>query len=574
MLNRYYEQELGNLRRLGAEFSRNNPALAPLLGADRASDPDVERVLEGVAFLTGLIRHRLEDDFPEFVQNLAQLLFPNFLRPLPCMTIMQYEPRMQLEKAVMLEAGTEFSSAPIDGQRLVFRSSFPVTLEPVELVAAQWEGGGARARTLRLRMRYTGATAGSWVNDSLRFYLGGAHADATRLYFLLLRRVREIRVSTEGGPITVLPPASIEPVGLRPDLNLLPWPDNAHPAWRILHEYFSLPEKLLFIDLKGFSRWPERAAAQEFSVQFLFDQVPDWAPAMGRDSFVMNATPAANLLSLDAHPIRVDHRQPDYKIQPVSRSHGQPEQIYSIDAVAARAPDGREQQLHPFSAFRGDDSASYNLRIRPSALDRGYDHYLSLPYAPQAQPELLTLSARLTCTNGQLPESLRLGDINEPTDRSPARVGFRNITGVTPYSPPVFDSALLWRVLSHLNSNHLSLAHDNQLQDLLSLYVPSRQSGGPYQAAARRVIESVERIEVEPARRIVRGMPVQGSDVTIACRGDHFPGQGSLFLFGTVLDELLAGTTALNTFSALTLIDTVNGETLKWPAKIGRYRLL
>src|SRR3546814_451920 len=36
MLNRYYEQELGNLRKLGAEFARSNPALAPLLGSDRA----------------------------------------------------------------------------------------------------------------------------------------------------------------------------------------------------------------------------------------------------------------------------------------------------------------------------------------------------------------------------------------------------------------------------------------------------------------------------------------------------------------------------------------------------------
>ncbi|HLV29921.1 MAG TPA: type VI secretion system baseplate subunit TssF [Burkholderiaceae bacterium] len=574
MLNRYYEQELGNLRRLGSEFARNNPALAPLLGADRASDPDVERVLEGVAFLTGLVRHRLEDDFPEFVQNLAQLLFPSFLRPLPCMTIMQYEPRMQLEEAITLDAGTEFSSAPVDGQRLVFRSSFPVTLEPVELVSAQWEGGGGRARSLRLRMRYIGATAGSWRNDSLRFFLGGAHADAARLYLLLLRRVREIRVGTEGGPITVLPPSSIEPVGLRPDLNLLPWPGNAHPAWRILHEYFSLPEKLLFIDLKGFSKWPERVSAQEFSIQFLFDQVPDWAPAVGRDSFVMNATPAANLVSLDSHPIRVDHRQPDYKIQPVSRNSRQVEQIYSIDEVTARDADGREQEYHPFSAFRGEDRASYNLRIRPSALDRGFDHYLSLPYAPTAELRPLTLSARLTCTHGSLPEDLRLGDINQPTDKSPARIGFRNITSVTPYSPPVFDSALLWRVLSHLNANHLSMAHDNQLQDLLSLYLPSRQTGGQTHAAARRVVESIERIDVQPARRIVRGMPVHGSEVVIACRGDHFPGQGSLFLFGTVLDELLAGTTALNTFSALTLEDTVNGETLKWPAKIGRYRLL
>ncbi|SPT41666.1 Uncharacterized protein conserved in bacteria [Achromobacter denitrificans] len=140
--------------------------------------------------------------------------------------------------------------------------------------------------------------------------------------------------------------------------------------------------------------------------------------------------------------------------------------------------------------------------------------------------------------------------------------------------PPVIDSALLWRVLSHLNANHLALASEGQLRDLLSLYVPPRQVDAQRNAAARRSIESITSVNVESARRIVRGMPVQGSEVRIECRGDHFPGPGSLFLFGTVLDEFLAGTIALNTFSALTLVDTVNGETLTWPAKIGRYRLL
>src|SRR3546814_12293305 len=108
-------------------------------------------------------------------------------------------------------SGTEFPSAPIDGQRLLCRASFPVTREPVELVSTQWEGGGTQARTLRMRMRYTGAKSGSWKNDSLRFFLGGAHADATRLYLLLMRHVREVRISADGGTITTLPPSCNKP---------------------------------------------------------------------------------------------------------------------------------------------------------------------------------------------------------------------------------------------------------------------------------------------------------------------------------------------------------------------------
>jgi type VI secretion system protein ImpG len=574
MLNRYYEQELGYLRTLAAEFAASNPALAPLLGADSASDPDVERLLEGVAFMTGLIRHRLDDDFPEFIQNLAQLLFPHMLRPLPCMTIMRYEPRSALEDSVTIPAGTEFGSVPVDGQRTVFRASFPVTLEPVELKSVQWEGGGTRPRSLRLQFTMAGPAAADWKGDRLRLFLGDAPADAARLYLLLQRYVSEVRISADGGPVTVLPPASIEPAGLRPDLELLPWPSGAHPAWRVLHEYFALPEKLLFLDLTGLSSWTARGKANAFSIQIMFDQVPGWAPGVGPSSFIMNATPATNLFSQDAHPIRVDHLQPDYRIHPVSRGNKAIERIFSVDGVRARAADGTERDYHPFSAFRGGDDASYNISIRASALHRGYDHYLSLPYTEGGTPQPQTLSIRLTCTHGDLPEGLRLGDISEPTDNSPPRVGFRNIHGVTPHCPPVVDSALLWRVLSHLNANHLALASEGQLRDLLSLYIPPRQVDAQRNASARRSIESITRVAVEPARRIVRGMPVQGSEVRIECRGDHFPGLGSLFLFGTVLDEFLAGTTALNTFSALTLVDTVNGETLTWPAKIGRYRLL
>ena len=76
MLNSHYQNELAQLRRLANEFAQTNPALAPLLGIDSASDPDVERLLEGVAFLTGMVRQRLDDEFPEFIQELANCSTP------------------------------------------------------------------------------------------------------------------------------------------------------------------------------------------------------------------------------------------------------------------------------------------------------------------------------------------------------------------------------------------------------------------------------------------------------------------------------------------------------------------
>ena len=61
MFNKYYQDELTYLRELGREFAQAYPGVAPML-AERGGDPDVERLLEGVAFLTGKIRQKIDDE--------------------------------------------------------------------------------------------------------------------------------------------------------------------------------------------------------------------------------------------------------------------------------------------------------------------------------------------------------------------------------------------------------------------------------------------------------------------------------------------------------------------------------
>ena len=73
MSNVYYQDELRYLRDVGPEFARANPEIARFL-ADRGSDPDVERLLEGVAFLCGRIRQKLDDELPELTSNHLKFL--------------------------------------------------------------------------------------------------------------------------------------------------------------------------------------------------------------------------------------------------------------------------------------------------------------------------------------------------------------------------------------------------------------------------------------------------------------------------------------------------------------------
>ncbi|WP_425976113.1 type VI secretion system baseplate subunit TssF [Pseudomonas plecoglossicida] len=516
MLNRYYQSELGRLRQLADEFSHANPALAPLLGADAASDPDVERLLEGVAFLTGMVHQRLDDDFSEFVQPLAQLLYPHYLQPLPCMTLVQLQPRMPLEEPMQVAAGCEVTSVPVDGQRLRFRSTLAVDLQPVQLVSTRWDGSSGEARSLVLDFRFTTANPSLWAADSLMLYLGDGLAEAAKLLRLLQLHLRNVSIFAAGQPLTQLTPDHLRAVGFDDDKGLLPFPDNAHPAYRYLQEYFALPEKFLFMELSGFTQWRARGDDGTFSVRLTFDSVPEWAPGVSANSFMLGVTPAVNLFEHEAHPIKVDHRYPEYRVQPIDHGQRVSVRIHSVTKVDCYTASGIEKRLKPFDAFAARDV--YHLTIRASSVDvHGYDHYLSLPYSVDADLSEVTLSAGLLCTNGKLAENLRLGDLSQPGDNAPPRLEFKNIRGITPFQPPRFDSRLLWRVLSQLNTNHFRLADCGYLKALLSLYLPTL--GEHVQDGNQRLIDSIENVSVSTERRFIRGLPVDGSVVRVDCRG-------------------------------------------------------
>ncbi len=63
----YYNRELSYIRRQAGRFAEAHPKVAGRLrlGPDGSEDPHVERLLEGFAYLTARVRHKLDDEFPE-----------------------------------------------------------------------------------------------------------------------------------------------------------------------------------------------------------------------------------------------------------------------------------------------------------------------------------------------------------------------------------------------------------------------------------------------------------------------------------------------------------------------------
>src|SRR3954470_4346083 len=173
MFNKYYQDELTYLRELGREFAAAYPAIGPML-AERG-DPDVERLLEGVAFLTGKIRQKLDDELPEVIHSVASLLFPHSLRQGPPTSVIEFTPLPNVVREKLTVArNAEVGSVPVDGVSCRFRTTQDVELVPLSVEDVRIDTGAQLSQSLRIELKGTGGAALAALNlTRLRFYIHG-----------------------------------------------------------------------------------------------------------------------------------------------------------------------------------------------------------------------------------------------------------------------------------------------------------------------------------------------------------------------------------------------------------------
>ncbi len=571
MFNRYFQQELANLKELGAEFSRKHPAVAPMLSG-LSADPDVERLLEGVAFLAALLRQKLDDDFPEIINELFQLIWPHFLRPIPAATIVAFKPKAALKQPVRVKRGTLLASVPVEGTTCHFKTCYDVNVQPLNLEAARGEQKPGRPPRITLKLKLQGLTLDQWQAGSLRFHLGGDYPRAADTFFLLLRHLNRIILRTENGPACVLPPSCLQAVGMDPEESLLPYPSQSFPAYRILQEYFVLPVKYLFLELSGLERWQNRGDGESFEIVFELEKPPFDLPHLRQEDFVLFATPAINIFEHDAEPVRIDHRHQEYMVRPGGSHKGQ-YQVYAVDGVTGFSQGtARERTFAPFETFapRQQEQPVFHTRIQRSPIRPGFDFYISVIYPPGQEPlRPETLSIRLRCTNGFLPESLQVGDICRATSSSPEMVDFTNIRPPTSNILPPLGRNLLWHLVSHLCLNYRSLATAENLKALLALYNFEENRDRPAFLANQKRIDGIQAVSSRPSDRLVDGVIMRGRAIDMQLRQDHYAGPGDLFLFGSVLDAFFGAYSAINSFTRLVVKETLKGVRYQWPARTG-----
>ena len=155
----YYESELSWLRQMGAEFAEKYPKVASrlALSANVCEDPHVERLLEAFSFLSARLHLKLDDDFPEITESLLNVLYPQYLRPMPSMTVAEFgvDPTQgKLTTNLSIPRGSLLYSRPVDGVPCKFRTCYDTTVSPVRVSQARWRAPELLKRRLKHQMRW------------------------------------------------------------------------------------------------------------------------------------------------------------------------------------------------------------------------------------------------------------------------------------------------------------------------------------------------------------------------------------------------------------------------------------
>jgi len=617
----YYNRELLFMREMGAEFARTYPRIAARLGIDgiECADPYVERLLEGVAWLAARVQLKIDARHPEFTQHLLEMVYPQFLCPMPSCALAEFVPDLKdtaLEAGLKIPAGSVLRTQVARGERTAceFRTTQAVTLWPLTITEAKYiSGSGALATqglavdskvraAIRLRLKVSpGIKLRALPLDALTFYLKATPDLASKLHEQVLANCIGFwtRSMQEGASVHFRSAAAVEQVGLDDEEALLPFTRLAFQGYRLLREYFAFPERFLYFRLRDLLEAVQTFEGDEFEIYIGLDRIQSSLEnALDASQFRLYTAPVINLFPKEIDRIHITPFEVEHHALP-DRNRPMDFEVFSIEKVKGIGAGGEKQvEIAPFYAVGHRDATSgdrayftvqrrqrlYSDRQTQAGTRASYigtECFLSVVDTKNRHwtGDFRQLDVQALCTNRDLPIQISMGKgkTDFVLEGSAPIEAIRCIAGPTYPRPSSAFGDTAWRLISHLTLNYLSLADTNPqngaelLREMLMLYTDSND------VPMNRQIDGVRNIGHRP---VVRRIPIKGPisygrglEIDVTMDDNSFEGTG-IFILGSVLERFFARYVSLNSFTQLRLHSQKRGEVKQWPVRLGNRQIL
>jgi type VI secretion system protein ImpG len=612
-LLRLYNDELTHLREVGAEFAKEFPKIAARLSMDgvEVTDPYVERLLEGFAFMAARVQLKIDAEQPRLVQHLLETVYPGFLSPVPSMLVARMRPDPldpNLARGFAVPRHSALGSETVRGQntRCEFRTAHEVTLWPIEIDAVQYfsfapdlpltrlpvtrpiRGG------LRIRLKAHGGLKFSQLPlECLPFYVSAPDDVAFRLHELVLGASLGSWVgTTDRSPSQGYADSpSVVQMGFEDEHALLPETLRGFSGHRLLQEYAAMPQRLMFFEVADLARRLALVDASEVEIVLLFARGEAALESLvNADSLALFCTPAVNLFPKRLDRIQLGAGAWEYHVVP-DRTRPMDFEVHTIESVTGYGTGQvAEQRFLPlyatFHEVARSQGAYYTIRREPRLLSArqrkegprsaylGQEAFVSLVDAHNApyRDDIRQLALSALVTNRDLPTLLPGASTTWVLDGAGPAGRIESLRGPTRPVQRLARGDVGWAMVSLLTLNYLSIAGEDgaraasALRSLLALHGPEQDSAWTKQ---------VEGIQSVQARSVVRRLPFPGPltfgcGVEVTATVDEMGFQGSsAFLLGTVLDRFFARHASANSFSETVLRSASRGEIMRCSPRTG-----
>lgn len=332
----YFEQQRQQLRDGLDNFCRQHPHQAQLLGisGQTITDPQIQALLDGVAYLTGLTAQQLDLTAPKLTEALVRTVFPDYLRPVPALLPVIFTPQAAAP-VQMLAADTPFTTQNTAGETIHWRTQHPLTLLPLAITSQQFipqaavyrEQTEIRTAACSLQLTLSVTAPGVSVSElnltSLTLHFTGDGDLPWLTDDAVHRQCAAIRLNA-GDTEVFLPPEGCQrlPLTYRADAG-----DNAQA---LLYDALWYPEQAAGAVI-SLADSLSQYSGQTFVLTFFFrDMLPQPARFSRHDSVALFRTVLTNCFAHQSEPLRVS---PDSNPHPLCADTQTEVLLHSVEAV-------------------------------------------------------------------------------------------------------------------------------------------------------------------------------------------------------------------------------------------------
>lgn len=371
----HYNEELRYLRQGGASFARENPQVAARLGlhADKVTDPFVEQLLEGLAFLTARIHARMDREGAEFARQALARLAPAFCQIVPSITSFSFRPDLtspDAQRSRCIERGSiVHAQLPGRNRPVQFSTIRPVHLLPLRVAAAECalsthglpntvaSNLQSMRAVVRIRFDVEGnstladlhrgtAQAPGVSRPPISLTFGGDAPLAYETHRTLLSQAEQVYLLAHDGRLDHV--VALGPTALRMPANA-GWLNEelgGLQGVQALREYFAQPHAFLSVDLHGTESIQQRCPTAR-SFELIVGLKGEPQRLLGRlvpSMIHLFATPVVNLYERRLDPLAYDPGVTSHWI-PVDRMRPCDHHLYALSTVDAIASSGKKTRL-------------------------------------------------------------------------------------------------------------------------------------------------------------------------------------------------------------------------------------